>query len=76
MSSVIIFQKDLEDFGKNLMKKVYDQLHDDYMLKEFNEIKIAKDYWDKNLVTKFKNFIKKINFILIVYILTKYHMKI
>ena len=59
MSCVIIFEKDVINFGKNLIKEVYSFLHDDYFLKEFDEVKKLRDYWDKNLVKKFKIFYRK-----------------
>ena len=59
MSCVIIFKKDVINFGQNLIKEVYSLLHDDYFLKEFDEVKKLRDYWDKNLVKKFKSFYRK-----------------
>ena len=59
MKSVIIFKKDLDQFGKNLMREVYYHLHDNYFLKEYKEVKESRDYWDKNLVKEFIKFHKK-----------------
>ena len=61
MASCIIFKKDLDKFGKKLMKEVYNFLHDDYFL-TYDEVKSAKKYWDKNLVKKFIDFHKKDKF--------------
>ena len=62
MKSIIIFKKDLVNFGKRLMKEVYYHLHDNYFLKEFDEVKSLRDYWDKNLVEKFIDFYKNDKF--------------
>ena len=56
MSSVIIFEKDLEKLGKNLMKEFYYHLHDEYMLKEFDEVKLKRKYSNENLTKKFLSF--------------------
>ena len=55
MASVIIRKKDLDKIGKKLMKKVYQHVRDDYML-TFDEVKSERDYFDKNLVSKFLKF--------------------
>ena len=57
MDCVVIFKKDLDSFGKSLMKEVYSYLHDDYFLTYDITKKLRKD-WDKYLVEKFKNFHK------------------
>ena len=56
MSAVIIQKKHLEELGKKLMLKFYKHVHDEYLLKEFDEVKKEKDYYEKNLVDKFLNF--------------------
>ena len=56
MSSCIIQKKDLERLGKNLMKKFYDHIHDDYFLTEFNEVKLKREYYNENLTEKFLSF--------------------
>ena len=56
MSSVIIKKKDLERLGKKLMKEFYDIIHDDYFLKEFDEVKLKRKYYDKNLTKEFLSF--------------------
>ena len=56
MSSVIIFKKDLEKLGKKLMKEFYYHLHDEYMLKEFDEVKLKRKYYDENLTKEFLSF--------------------
>ena len=58
MSCVIIRKKDLYKLGKKLMKEVYHRLRDDYML-NFDEVRSERDYFDKNLVSKFLIFHKE-----------------
>ena len=70
MSAVIIRKKDLDKFGKKLMKEVYDHIHDDYML-TFDEVKLERDYVNKNLVEKCLIFYKKKKNIYSHYILKK-----
>ena len=53
MAACIIFKKDLEQLGKKLMKDFYHHVHDDYFLTTFDEVKLERDYYDKNLVDKF-----------------------
>ena len=55
MASFIIRKKDLDKIGKKLMKEVYQHVRDDYML-TFDEVKSERDYFDKNLVSKFLKF--------------------
>ena len=57
MSACIIQKKDLEKLGKKLMKEFYNHVYDDYLL-TFKEVKLERDYYDKNLVDKFVNFYK------------------
>ena len=56
MSSVIIFEKDLEKLGKKLMKEFYNHVHEDYLLKEFDEVKLKRKYYDENLTKEFLSF--------------------
>ena len=56
MSSCIIKEKDLERLGKKLMKEFYDHIHDDYLLTEFDEVKLKRKYYDENLTEKFLSF--------------------
>lgn len=58
MATVIIKKKDIDKIGKKLMKEVYHHIHDDYML-TFDEVKSERDYFDKNLVSKFLIFYKQ-----------------
>ena len=55
MSACIIKKKDLDQLGKKLMKKFYNHVYDDYML-TFDEVKLERDYYDKNLVDRFLTF--------------------
>ena len=58
MSSVIIFKKDIEKLGKKLMKEFYYHVNDDYFLKEFEEVKLKRKYYDENLTKEFLSFYK------------------
>ena len=49
MEDIIIRKKDLENFGRKLIKKVYKFLHDEYIL-SFEEMKVEKDNLEKYLV--------------------------
>ena len=56
MSSVIIFKKDLEKLGRKLMKEFYYHIHDDYFLKEYEEVRLKRKYYDENLTKNFLSF--------------------
>ena len=57
MAAVIIRKKDVEQLGKELIKKVFDVLHDEYILKNFIEMKEVKNNFLKDLVyKKIKNY--------------------
>ena len=56
MSSVVIFKNDLDYLGKILMKEFYHQIHEDYFLKEFDEVKLKRKYYDENLTKEFLSF--------------------
>ena len=56
MSSVIIFKKDLIKLGKYLMKEFYYHIYNEYMLKEFDEVKLKRKYYDENLTKEFLSF--------------------
>ena len=56
MSACIIQKKDLEKLGKKLMKKFYNHVHEDYFLKEFDEVKLKRKFYDENLTKKFLSF--------------------
>ena len=59
MSSCIILKKDLEKLGKKLMKEFYEHVHDKYFLKEFDEVKLKRKYYDENLTKEFLSFYEK-----------------
>ena len=40
------------------MKDFYEHVHDDYFLKEFDEVKLKRKYYDKNLTKEFLSFYK------------------
>ena len=50
MAAVILRQKDVERLGKELLKEVYEFLHDEYILNNFSEMKLEKQKFLKNLV--------------------------
>ena len=56
MSSVVIFKNDLDYLGKILMKEFYHQIHEDYFLKEFEEVRLKRKYYDENLTKEFLSF--------------------
>ena len=58
MSACIIQKKDLDQLGKKLMKEFYYHVHDDYLLKEFDEVKLKRKYYDENLTKEFLSFYK------------------
>ena len=59
MSSVVIFKNDLDYLGKILMKEFYHQIHEDYFLKEFEEVRLKRKYYDENLTKEFLSFYEK-----------------
>ena len=56
MSACIIQKEDLKKLGKKLMKKFYDHVYSDYLLKEFEEVKLKRKYYDENLTKEFLSF--------------------
>ena len=50
MAAVIIRKKDVERLGKELVKDVYDFLHDEYILSTFEEMKEEKKKFLRGLV--------------------------
>ena len=58
MSACIIEKTDLVKLGKKLMKEFYEHVHDDYFLKEFDEVKLKRKYYDENLTKEFLLFHK------------------
>ena len=50
MAAVIIRKKDVERLGRKLLKEVYDFLHDEYILTNFEEIKEEQKRFLRNLV--------------------------
>ena len=59
MSSVVIFKKNLEKLGKKLMLDFFYTIHDDYLLREFEEIKLKRKFYDENLTKEFLSFCEK-----------------
>ena len=50
MAAVIIRQKDIKRLGKELIKEIFDFLHDEYILTEFKEMKKTQEKFLENLV--------------------------
>ena len=59
MSSVIIFKKDLDYLGRTLMKEFYFHVHEEYLLNEFEEIRLKRGYYDENITKEFLSFCKE-----------------
>ena len=59
MAACIIQKKDLERLGKSLMKEFYDHVHSKYCLKEFDEVKLKRKFYDENLTKEFLSFYEK-----------------
>ena len=59
MAAVILRQKDVERLGKELLKEVYEFLHDEYILNNFSEMKLEKQKLIEKLI--FEEF-RSINF--------------
>ena len=57
MAAVIIRKKDVERLAKDLVKEVYDFLHDEYILTTFPEMEVVKEKFLRDLVhRKFRYF--------------------
>ena len=56
MAACIIQKKDLENLGKKLMKDFYGHVHSTYFLKEFDEVKLKRKFYDENLTKEFLSF--------------------
>ena len=50
MAAVIIRKKDVDRLGKELLKEMFDFLHDEYILTNFKEMKEVQEVFLKNLV--------------------------
>ena len=50
MAAVIIRSKDVKRLGKELLNEMFNFLHDEYILKEFVEMKVVQEKFLKNLV--------------------------
>ena len=53
MADLVIRKKDIENFGRKIMKEVYEFLNDDYILTTFEEMTVEKKRLKKNLVNKY-----------------------
>ena len=50
MAAVIIRKKDVERLGKEVLKEVYDFLHNDFILTNFEEMKIEQEKFQHKLI--------------------------
>ena len=50
MAAVIIIKKEVERLGKEILNEVYEFLHDEYILSTFEEMKLQKQNFLRNLV--------------------------
>ena len=57
---IILRKKDIEKYGRKIIKKVYKFLHDNYIL-SFEEMKVEKDKIEKYLVNYYLRMIYKID---------------
>ena len=53
MAAVIIRKRDVERLGKELVKEIYEFLHDEYILNNFIEMKLVQQKFLRNLVTNY-----------------------
>ena len=57
MAAVIVRKKDVERLGKELVKEIFDFLHDEYILSNFEEMKEKqKKFLRKLVLNEFKHF--------------------
>ena len=56
MAACIIQKRDLEKLGNKLMIEFYNHVHNDYLLEEFDEVKLKRKYYDENLTKEFLSF--------------------
>ena len=69
MAAVIIRKKDVEKLGKELVKEMFDFLHDEFMLTKFEEMEVLQKVFLERLVSNYssnsqqKNFDEKLEFI-------------
>ena len=59
MQAFIIDKKIIDKNAKKLMKEFYETIHDDYMLKTFDEFKLQRKFYDENLTKDFLSFIDR-----------------
>ena len=50
MAAVIIRKKEVERLGKEILNEVYEFLHDEYILSNFEDMKLQKQNFLRNLV--------------------------
>ena len=61
MASVIITQKDIKRLGKELIKEMFNFLHDEYILTEFEEMKKVQEKFLENLALNHINTLHRQN---------------
>ena len=57
MTAVIIRKKDLDRLAKDLLKEVYNFLHDEYIL-TFPEMKIEQEKFKRNIILNYLRYLK------------------
>ena len=62
MAAVILREKDLKRLAKELLKEMFDFLHDEYILTEFKEMKKVQEKFLKNLALNHINTLKRKKF--------------
>ena len=53
MSSCVIFKKDLDNLARKLMKEFYTHVHEDYLLNEFEEVRLKRNFYDEHFTKYF-----------------------
>ena len=59
MAACIIQKRDLEKLGNKLMIEFYKHVHNDYLLENFDEVKLKRKYYDEHLTKEFLSFYEK-----------------
>ena len=62
MAAVILREKDFERLGKELLEEVYDFLHDEYILENFQKMKKEPKKFIKNIALNHINTLKRKKF--------------
>ena len=62
MKAVILIKKDVEKLGKNLLEEMFNFLHDEYILENFQEMKKEQEKFLKNIALNHINTLKRKKF--------------